>query len=406
MNIVKKILYTVLLAFITLSCFALATIAEPADVLAKTEDLIKDKQYLKAFELLNDYDKENTQPAVVIKKTELALDYFVLSIMHQSFAFKDLKNSEDIMDYRGKEGSYSYFLFKPNKELEKLIKQYPENWQLYKVLGRYYLEVMFKYSDNWLLSNEELLKKARENYLTAYAHNVYDYQSLFNLGYIELFRQEPQEAIKYFKKSIKLNDNYSASQYNLGYAYFTTGQENTAIPYLKKSYTLYLQEKDNAYAADTARLLTMIYAKSGNSQEAIKYYEQSRNLNIDYAGQKYLLNNVLQNKNNPALCEYIATDFWQLDPDNPTIYDDLLSAYFDAGLTNDLIKLFDKLAEKNQNELKYLAPIYFYRGKLELNLEHKDLAKDYFAKAKEKFLVLDAKHPALKAIDEVWSELQ
>jgi tetratricopeptide (TPR) repeat protein len=310
------------------------------------------------------------------------------------------------MDYRGQEGTYTHFVFKPNEELEKLIKKYPEDWQLYKLLGRYYLEVMFKYSNQWLISNEELLKKARENYLVAYEHNIYDYRSLFDLGYIELVRQEPNEAIKYFKKSIELNDGYSASQYNLGYAYFSTGKENDALPYLKKSYTLYLQEKNNEYAADTARLLTMIYAKKGDHTQAKNYYEEARQLNIDYLGQKYLLNNILQNKNDPSLSEYIATDLWQLDPDNPTIYDDLLSAYFNADSSNDLIKILDKLAEKNQNEPKYLASIYFYRGKLELNLAHQEPAKEYFTKAKEKFISFDANHPALKAIDEALNELQ
>lgn len=59
------------------------------------QQLINNKKYESAMKLLQCADSNVNRPDYVIAKTELVLNYFVTSIMHQFFALKDLKPNEE-----------------------------------------------------------------------------------------------------------------------------------------------------------------------------------------------------------------------------------------------------------------------------------------------------------------------
>ena len=116
------------------------------EIIEKANDLIANKKYESAFNLLDDFDKENSKPDIVLLKTDIVLNYFVTSMMHQIFALKDIEKDEDIMDYRGREGIFSMQMFQVDSIFIKLIEIYPTNCKLYKGLGDFYYDVHLKYA--------------------------------------------------------------------------------------------------------------------------------------------------------------------------------------------------------------------------------------------------------------------
>ena len=135
----------------------------------KANELIKEKKYESAYKLLNDFDPKNINVQIVLLKEDIVLNYYITTIMHQVFSLKDLEKSEDILDYRDKEGSFDMYMLEIDKVLDSLIKIHPENCKLFDGLGRYYYEVQTRYGAKWLKCNNELYKLIETNYKNAIA---------------------------------------------------------------------------------------------------------------------------------------------------------------------------------------------------------------------------------------------
>lgn len=155
----KKLTTLLILAIFTLPVFG----QTEAETIKSANELIANKKYESAFKLLHRFDPGNGKPEIVLLKEDIALNYFVTSIMHQLFAFKDLEKSENIMDYRGSEGSFESHVFVIDKVLDSLIKIYPDNCKLYKGLGDFYYEAHLKYGGRWLKDDNELFKLMEAN---------------------------------------------------------------------------------------------------------------------------------------------------------------------------------------------------------------------------------------------------
>jgi len=136
--------YALLLCGVMLVAVAVSA-ATTADVLSDVDRLVTEKKYLSAFRLLDAQENGDSDPDIALKKAELALKYFVNSIYHKTFSFKDLEEDEDIMDVRGAVGSSMIFNFDIEKVFTPLIKNYPEDQRLYVALADYYLDVYEKY---------------------------------------------------------------------------------------------------------------------------------------------------------------------------------------------------------------------------------------------------------------------
>mgnify|MGYP003295125277 CR=1 FL=1 len=194
-------------SFLILACvlYSFASIAQN-DTLVLAQHLIQTKKYESAMNLLNAADPTNDRPDYVITKTNLVLNYFVSSIMHQIFALKDLKPNEDVNDYRGEQGSYSMFFFAPDSLLNRLKAKYPDNYEIHKTLGDFYRQVDIKYG-NWF--SDSVLDYMYDNYKIAYEHDVYDANSLYCIGYYLLLTQSYENSISYFEKSLELDPQHS-----------------------------------------------------------------------------------------------------------------------------------------------------------------------------------------------------
>jgi tetratricopeptide (TPR) repeat protein len=269
-----------------------------SETIEKANDFIADKKYETAYNLLDKFDPTNDKPDIVLLKKDILLNYFVTSIMHQMFALTDIKKNEDIMDYRGKEGSFSIKMFDVDSILTRLIKIYPTNCKLYKGLGDYFYDAHLRYGDNWLKSYNEQLEIMQTNFQKAADGNCADYLSYYVLGYTNLSQEKNKKSIPYFLKSIEMNKTYASSHYNLAYAYLFTDDRENALKYAKNSFDLYT---DQEYKSDAARMLGQIYTELKDDKNALAYYEMADKIAPEnYYNIKPMLNLYVKTNNNKA----------------------------------------------------------------------------------------------------------
>jgi tetratricopeptide (TPR) repeat protein len=367
------------------------------EVLQLSEKLISEKQYLTAFQKLDDYDSENTKPDIVLAKEKIVLNYFITSLMHQMFVLKNLKMNETVMDYRGKEGQYTFFSFPVNKILDTLINRYPENYRLYNGLAEFYYEVHLKYGDNWLISTPELLKLMEKNYLVAIKHDAGDYLSYYVLGYVKILNREYDQCIDFFKKSIALKYDYPSSHYNLAYAYLYLDKRDSAISEAEISAKQY---EDEIYKADAYRLIGITYSELNDMQNAIKYLELSNKFDPDnYYTLKLLLKASIST--NSKRKDDLLNSFFKLNPDNPTIYNDLSEIYGYANKYFELEKFYQSKLSEYRNNDEVSGNLYFYLGQIYFESDKKK-AIEYINTAREFFKrVYPEEHQVFKMIDEI-----
>lgn len=374
------------------------TVLEQAktETIKKVHELIAEKKYESAFVLLDSIDSQNSQPDIVLLKEDIALNYFVTSFMHQAFAFKDIAPNEDIMDYRGTDGSYKLHLFQVDSILENLIKIEPDNCKLYKGLGDFYSDVYSKYTDRWLKNDSELFTLIQTNVQKAIDGNCADYQSYYDLGFINLVQEKYKESIPYFLKSIEMNNERAVSHYNLAYAYLYADDHQNALKYAKNALEIYT---DLELKGDAARMLGQIYKELKDTLNAVESYELANKIEPEnYYTIKALLRLYVKTSNKKA--EEITNVFFNLAPENPAIYNDLEDIFYESEKENDLIAFFkSQLSVFKDNDIVQ-GLLNFYLGKIYLETDKK-VAQKYFLESKENVgKILDKDHPMLISIEE------
>lgn len=373
----------------------------PADALAKSSQLVMQKKYNSAFAELQAADPLNKNADIVMAKEDILLRYFVTSIMHKMFALKDLKQGEDIRQYRGKPGSNQMYVFPVDSILKNLIQTDTSNYKLNKALGDYYYDVFLHYGDNWSEKTPTLFKYIEYNLSRAAAHKAGDYMTYYELGYIELLQKKYADADNYLLKSIALNQAYANSFYNLAYSYLIQNDPKDALKYALKSINLYA---DSSYKGDAARMTGEIYSELGDMKNETSYYEMSNKTDSgNYNTLKALLG-VYVETNNPQRTGTL-NHFYLLAPDNPTIYNDLSDIY--GRNQDELIDFYESKMPVYQNDKKIYGLLNFYLAQLYLGKNNKEKAKDCLKKAKEALsAVLPADNAVFGAIDSLLNKTE
>jgi tetratricopeptide (TPR) repeat protein len=368
-----KQIFTLILVFITVISFA------QEDAIDGANKLIQEKKYESAFNILNGADLANENPDIAIAKTDLVLKYFVTSIMHKTFALKDLEPAEEIMDIRGSNGNFTIHAFAPDSILNTLIKKYPDNYNLRKSLGYYYHEVHLNYQENWLEPDSVVTERFLDNYKLAYDNGISDYWSVSGIGYAYLIKQDFKSSIKYLEESTKLKNDDPSGHYNLAYAYMFTDQREKGIRSAKTAMGLYDNPK---FKADAARMIATLYRELKDFENASIYYKRAAILQPeDYYTIKSLFEFELSlNKE-----EYPerTKEFFILAPGNPTIYQDLLNAYKDYEKENELFDFFSSLHNRYMEDNRINGNLYLYKAVIQYDKEDFELSKANFDKSRD-----------------------
>ena len=389
----KKILFTIITA-ITFACNGQKT--TETETITKANKLIADKKYESAFNLLQEADTSNENPDIFLLKEDILLNYFVSSMMHQAFALRDIDKNEDIMDYRGKEGSYSMYFVKIDSVLLKLIKKYPDNCKLYKGLADYYYDVDSKYGEQWLIDEANLQDAIITNYQKAISGWCADYDTYFAVGITYLQQEKEKASIPYFRKAIELDGKSADAIYNLAYAYIVTQQFDSALYCAKTAMNLYT---DNVYKGDAATVVGRAYTAKKDYDNALKYYEKAVELcPDDFYKLKDLLEIYLVKHDKRA--SEITKKIFDLAPENPTIYQDLQEKYYYYGNVNDLINFYKSQLSVYKWSDHVVGNLHFYIANIYMDSDKKN-AKKYFLQAKESFKkIFESDHYVFEVIED------
>ncbi len=385
---------------IVLGCCLLAK--SQSTVLTEAQSLISSKKYQSAYEVLEQADPQNTNPELTIEKVNLVLDYFVSSVMHRMFALKDLLPNEKVESYRGKQGAYTLFKFAPDSVLNRLIKTHPRNYKLRMALGHYYQEVHLNYGDQWLEADSLVLKKLLTNYTLAYQHGVYDYWSLYGMGYTYLLQEDYPQAITYLLLSLQLKGDFASGNYNLAYAYFNTAQYEKSIIYAARAIGKY---ENIDYKTDAIRLTGLSYLQLNDSVNAYRCYQQADELQPNnYFTLQSLLSLSFNMK--PEVVSELTEQYFQLAPENPTIYQDLMGIYWTANKIDMLLQFFDQQHDNYTKNAVVNGNLYFYSGVILYDTKDFKSSKKAFSQAQKTLSrVYPKNHEVFKAIDSYLKEM-
>ena len=375
-------------------CFSM--VYSQNESVGNVDALLSAGKYESAYKMLDKADPKNQQPDIVIAKTDLLLKYYVKSNMHQLFGLKDLNPTEDITRLREQNGSYSMIAFAPDSVLNKLIITNPANYKLRKALGNYYQDVYFNYPDSWFIPDSVIVDKFRDNYLLAYKNGVFDYKSLYGLGYAYLTDEDYKSAILYFQKSIELKKDAPESYFNLASAYLNSDQPQLALPNAQKALDMYVEPEDKV---DAARMTAQIYLEMEQKNNAMAYFQKANDIQPnDYYTLMPLLGLELELDN--ANYKNLTADIFSLAPDNPVVYQDLLNAYKENEKESEFMSFLESQKMNYRNNTKIQAHICFYSGVAQYELNRWVDAKINFEKARNLFQNLfQPNHSIFKVID-------
>jgi tetratricopeptide (TPR) repeat protein len=371
--------------------------ATTEELLSDVDRLVAEKKYLSAFKLLNSQENGDSDPDIVLKKVDIALNYFGMSMNHKIFAFKDLEKDEDIMDVRGKPGKFEMYPFDAEMVLTQLIEANPEDLRLHVSLADYYLEVYEKYRGRWEKSDEEILKNARAHYDKAVALNGdLDGKIYFRAGKTALYMKDMRGAAERLEIAVKKLSNYAPARYNLAYAYVFQNKPTEAVPYAVSAYEIY---KEIPLKADAAMLAGQAYLEWGRSEEALKYFLLCDRIAPNKFENLCRLMGLYVKLGRGGEAKIVGERIFDLDPVKPAMSQAILSTYAGSPLEEELPGIFKEVARKYQgnsmaagNAFYHLALFYQQTGKNDLALETLDEAEKFYRKS------LQEDHVVFKAI--------
>ncbi|UYZ62386.1 tetratricopeptide repeat protein [Hymenobacter weizhouensis] len=315
--------YTLAASFLLTAHLSLAQTAPTSELLGRVDKLVQEKKYESAYQLLDNADPKNQRPELLLRKEQLVLESYLISMNHRMFALKDLAPTETVAQLRGKAGEYSMHALDLPLELSRLQRKYPTNYALAKGLGDYYYQVQQCHCGEQDKTEAQLLDLVVRYYGAAHAHGLGDYRSYYAVGYAKLVQKQAAASLAPFEKSIALNPQYSTSHYNLAYALMQLKRPTEAIVRARAAYDLYT---DAELKADAARMLGHLYHGQQQPAEAQKAYEQSPALQPDnYHTIKELL--ALAVPARQANAPELAARLYRLNPADDQMFNDIMDIY-------------------------------------------------------------------------------
>ena len=318
--------------------------------------LLAEGSYLSAGQYLVDRKKLLNEPFFIREYTHLLVDKYITTSNFTLFSLKDLKIGEEVEELRGNTldsvivgGSLEEFLY-------TRLKKFPESPEVNFAVAEYIskgrasgLYQMPKYFNAEEGDEFRYLVKS-------YNGGVFDYWSLFRLGTHYQRDQSSggssqDKAISFYKKSLGLNPEHTASKYNLAVAYFQKGDDISAEKYAEKALAKYDNDSLNA---DTYLLYARIMQVRGATRDAEYSYERAISLRKWDDEAFVSLLTIYRQTNRKEKYLKLVTNYISIDYSNNFLFDNYFVFISNQGITawdKELIRtLVDRKYEKKAEE--------------------------------------------------------
>ena len=379
----KKVLLILILivSAATLSAKSVYDGADPETkkLIAEVDACIYQKQYATAFGKLSAQNNEY----VIAKRVEVAINYFVQSMMHQMFAFKNLDEDEDIYEVRRQDGTYSLILYNPEDVIKKYVEENGEKPILDYALGLFYDDVRNRYGDKWLITEDELNANASKYLLKAFEQGCYDAWSLSVLG-TSLYRQEDYEqAIKIYETKEKEYNMSGTDNYHLGIIYWIVDQNEKGLEHILLSVDHY--EDNPEYQADSYIVAARIGLTMKDYEIAQKYLDICYSkYPDDYRIYQYRVRLYAAQKMNKKAVE-AGLVLFTYGVDNPKTCQLVMEGCNDYDNTNAALDFFKTAIKQYKKNDAALGNLYFHYAYEYYLLENNSNAAKYAKEARKYF---------------------
>ncbi len=319
------------------------------DALIKSATLSSQGKWKSAYQSMDDFDKANSDPYALAMKTSLVLRGAVRSEMHRSFSLADLEEGQDLETLRNSEGEYTTFPFDPQALADaQAASGIAAPGILSKELGDYYSEVLGRFSEQWALSDEEILAKIVENYAKANGAGVFDAASLLNYAetLTRLDRGDDADAI--YQQAIALDPRNANLLYSHAMGLSLRGKKQEAMLEIDRAIV--------AYGEDTARINAIALgartaAELGDEARTQAYFAIADKDYPDNPTPGILRHIIAIAIGNKAAASDVADALVATYGSNPNVVRTLISTWYSAGGAADARDFLQRNIAKGGNDM-------------------------------------------------------
>lgn len=379
----KKIIIIITILFCFTVCLFSKDIYDGADketqnLLKEIDSLIEKEQYQSAF-----YKTSEKNEYLLTKRVEISTQYFAHSIMHQLFAFKDLKDGETLYQVRTSDGDFQMSMADPVKAIENFEKEHGEKAILKYALGLYYQDVINRYYDQWLISVDELREKVIFNFQKALDKGCYDDYSLSVLATSYYNNKDLERAVKLYQKKEKEFEFTATDNFHYGIILWMLEDGKHGIEYVKKSVEGYKEQPE--YQSDAYIVVARIGMSISDFKTAEKYLAECKKAYPkDYRVAQYSITlNSLQNNKSKAIAN--AMELFSYAPGNPSVCQMIMEECENAGKPEFALDFFKEAVIKYASDAKACENLYFHYAYQYYYMEKPNEARQMALKAREYF---------------------
>ncbi|MBS2100361.1 hypothetical protein [Carboxylicivirga linearis] len=366
------------------------------------DSLVEGRQYLSAYELLEKLP-DTIDTDLLLSKVQLATKYYSTSHYHRAFGFENLREGEELEGVRKNANQYNT-PFKLNVDSLLLVHMNADStdYRLHLELGKYYNAVFLQFGDRWGRKSEWLLDQSQYYFTQAYKYGLYDYYSLYAMGYYNTLTENYHEARYWYNKSLQV-DEQALTHYNLAVSCLFDGMFAEGGQSAVRAYELYT---DSLKKGDAARIAGILYSKLEKNEEALEYFEKANELSPNYKPNLlYLLKAYLASSKDEE-AKKLSFDVLTQNIYSPDLFQELLDMFEQEQHLEILKDVFNKVLEEAEDDSEAKGNVLFHFAKLEYELGHKRTAKRYLKDSKNQFSnVFDSGHQVFQAIDQMLDHL-
>ncbi|WP_289054057.1 tetratricopeptide repeat protein [Carboxylicivirga marina] len=383
----------------------LLTLLFSVDVTAqsKIDSLIFNGQYLSAYEYVNNVDSLSIDMA--LKKVDIAINYHLNCQYFREFSFVNLRKGESLSNLRLKAGyGATPIKFDVDSFLQRLHSDYPTDHRVSKVLGDFYNKVYYDFGDSWGERSEVLLEKSNSYYLQAFENGVYDYYSLYALGYYQSLNENYFDAQRWLLKSLKLKPDEDLTNYSLAVTYLFDGLPQKGIRYAERAYELY---SDSLSKSDAARITGILHLKTQQLNEAKVFFEKANELHPQYRPNQMYLLKVATELGDDSLSVKLAKEVLMAEKYSPELAEEMNSLFLQVDKIEWLCQVYDEVLEIYSADSEVCGNIRFHYGKLLYKNGQKREARKMVKQSRKDFeMVFESNHQVFDAIEQTLARIK
>lgn len=358
----------------------------PTDI-KKASELIEKNQFASANQFLESVIQKNGfQLELVCLQVKNAFENHFYNRKLVSFYLMDSAKEEDAKNPT--DNFNISFLHYPNRLLERIIAENPDQKEAYKLMGDFY-SLRLNHIDSTLINKEilsQINEKVFQNYNKAFQLGYND--PLVNrwLGNYYKTKNLFKNAKTYYQKNIDSHFNDNMTYYNLAEIYYKEKQYSQSYSFVLKALPNIPISKINVrYNALRIAALSMFYL--GEIERFKKYINECIELLPDKQESYIALLEYYDNQKNADKMEELITKMLKENPFDLEGYNYLQDFVLKYNRYLFGEKLFESMMLNFENSYQVIGNIYWYRGNLVfhqgMNEEAKklwEISRSYFSK--------------------------